>query len=52
LPSAFGCAGASDSSRIRHLCSSPSPRCPRSASRLAHHFCAGACIIIWWWLKR
>ncbi len=27
-----------DSSRIRHLCSSPSPCCPRPTSRLAHHF--------------
>ena len=34
----LGCPGATDSSRIRHLGSSPSPCCHRPTSRLAHHF--------------
>lgn len=34
----LGCPGATDSSRIRHLCSSPSPCCHRPTSRLTHHF--------------
>ena len=36
----LGCTGATDSSRIRHLCSSPSTCCPRPASRLANYFCS------------
>jgi hypothetical protein len=36
----LGCTGATDSSRIRRLCSSPSPCCPRPASRLANYFCS------------
>src|SRR5260370_40772351 len=34
----LGCPGATDSSRIRHPCSSPSPCCHRPTSRLTHHF--------------